>query len=88
MHNEVPYTLQAYYLSVMVMHFPLSFVETTLLSFLSYWLAGLSTANGAANFIYFYFMMIAMSYYGLALARLLAFVMPSNSVGSVFCSGT
>jgi ABC-type multidrug transport system permease subunit len=74
-------------MAVAIMHFPLSFVETTLLSILSYFIAGLSNADGAGNFFYFYFMMIAMAYYGLALARLLAYTMPNNSVGSVFCSG-
>jgi hypothetical protein len=78
---------QAYYMAVAIMHFPLSLVETTLLSILSYFIAGLSNADGAGNFFYFYFMMIAMAYYGLALARLLAYTMPNNSVGSVFCSG-
>lgn len=72
---------QSYYIAVQIAHFPLTFVEGTFLSVITYFMAGLSLADGAANFFYFYAMMLALCLYGLSLARVMAYSMPSTEVG-------
>lgn len=78
-HPHTP--IQAYYLALQIAHSPVSVLETTFLSVVMYFMSGLSTANGAGNFFYFYALMLSMALYGQAFARLFAFLCPNAQVG-------